>query len=73
VALGLPACLAATGNSVSTFSALALLERRHHRRWAIYYNEGNIPLTYPLPVLHKMPWVFTYNSWSPLYDDMLKV
>ncbi|KAF5827655.1 hypothetical protein DUNSADRAFT_311 [Dunaliella salina] len=61
------------GNSVSTFSALALLERRHHGRWAIYYNDGNIPLTFPLPILHKMPWVFTYNSWSPLYDDMLKV
>jgi len=61
------------GNSVSTLSALALLERRHNGRWATYYNDGNIPLTIPLPILHKMPWVFTYNSWSPLYDDVLKV
>jgi len=37
------------------------------------HRAGNIPLTFPLPVLHRMPWVFTYNSWSPLYDDMIKV
>ena len=25
-----------------------------------------------LPLLHKVPWVFTYNSWSAPYDYMLK-
>ena len=28
------------GNSVSTFSALAMLERRHRGQWAAYYNLG---------------------------------
>jgi hypothetical protein len=51
------------GNSVSTFSALTLLERRHHRLWASYYNGGNIPLATHVP-LYDLPWVFTYNSWS---------
>ncbi|KAG2499755.1 hypothetical protein HYH03_002687 [Edaphochlamys debaryana] len=60
------------GNSVSTFAALALLERRHAGRWAAYYNGGNIPLASVLPPLHRLPWVFTYNSWSPGYDYMLK-
>ncbi|EFJ43295.1 hypothetical protein VOLCADRAFT_106875 [Volvox carteri f. nagariensis] len=59
------------GNSVSTFAALALLERRHRDLWAAYYNGGNIPVAPYLPV-HKLPWVFTYNSWSGKYDYMLK-
>eukprot|EP00798_Chlamydomonas_sp_ICE-L_P015288 gene15288-21372_t len=61
------------GNSVSTFSAIAMLERRHHSRWAAYYNTGNVPITAFLRGLHRLPWVFTYNSWSPSYDYMLKV
>ncbi|KAG2483042.1 hypothetical protein HYH03_018071 [Edaphochlamys debaryana] len=60
------------GNSVSTFAALAMLERRHAGRWAAYYNGGNVPLASVLPHLHRLPWVFTYNSWSPGYDYMLK-
>ncbi|GLC41858.1 hypothetical protein PLESTM_001258700 [Pleodorina starrii] len=59
------------GNSVSTFAALALLERRHQKLWAAYYNGGNLPVAPYLPV-HKLPWVFTYNSWSAKYDYMLK-
>ncbi|GFR46701.1 hypothetical protein Agub_g8320 [Astrephomene gubernaculifera] len=59
------------GNSVSTFAALALLERRHRGQWAAYYNGGNLPIAPYLPV-HKLPWVFTYNSWSGKYDYMLK-
>ena len=59
------------GNSVSSFSALLMLERRHHGLWATYYNGGNIPLTDFLPPLYRLPWVFTYNSWSPGYDYML--
>lgn len=60
------------GNSVSTFAALGLVERRHRGRWAAYYNGGNIPLASVMPPLHRLPWVFTYNSWSSHYDYMLK-
>ncbi|KXZ50966.1 hypothetical protein GPECTOR_14g21 [Gonium pectorale] len=60
------------GNSVSTFAALGLMERRHAGRWAAYYNGGNVPLASMLPQLHRMPWVFTYNDWSPDYDYMLR-
>jgi hypothetical protein len=59
------------GNSVSTFSALAILQRRHAGRWAGYYNGGDIPLVQVLP-LFSTPWVFTFNSWSPAYEPMLK-
>ena len=41
------------GNSVSTFAALALLERRHRGQWAAYYNGGNLPIAPYLPV-HKV-------------------
>ncbi|KAI7840394.1 hypothetical protein COHA_005895 [Chlorella ohadii] len=46
------------GNSVSSFSAMLILERRHAGRFAAYYN---------------MPWVFTYNDWSAgtEYDFMV--
>ncbi|KAG2436256.1 hypothetical protein HXX76_006567 [Chlamydomonas incerta] len=60
------------GNSVSTFAALGMLERRHAGLWGAYYNGGNIPLVAVMPFLHKMPWVFTYNSWSKNYEYMLK-
>ena len=39
-------------------------------RWAAYYNEGNVPLNAMVP-LYKLPWVFTYNSWSQQYDYMV--
>ncbi len=57
---------------MSTFAALGLVERRHRGRWAAYYNGGNIPLASVMPPLHRLPWVFTYNSWSGHYDYMLK-
>ncbi|GIL68281.1 hypothetical protein Vafri_21570 [Volvox africanus] len=60
------------GNSVSTFTALGLLERRRRGQWAAYYNGGNIPLVSLMPGLHRLPWVFTYNSWSPDYEYMLR-
>ncbi|GIL81751.1 hypothetical protein Vretimale_1367 [Volvox reticuliferus] len=60
------------GNSVSTFAALGLLERRRRGQWAAYYNGGNIPLASLMPGLHRLPWVFTYNSWSPDYEYMLR-
>lgn len=60
------------GNSVSTFASLAMLERRHRGLWAGYYNGGNVPLASMLPPLARMPWVFTYNSWSPHYDYLLR-
>jgi hypothetical protein len=59
------------GNSVSTFSALNLLERQQANRWASYYNMGDIPLATFLP-FYKMPWIFTYNGKSPFYDYMVK-
>lgn len=67
--------LAATkflGNSVSTFSAMVILERQIKGNWASYYNMGDIPLSTFLP-FYKMPWVFTYNGESPSYDYMLKL
>lgn len=60
------------GNSVSTFSALIILEREQRNLWASYYNMGDIPLAAFLP-LYKMPWVFTYTGASPHYDYMAKV
>ncbi|GBF98874.1 hypothetical protein Rsub_11478 [Raphidocelis subcapitata] len=59
------------GNSVSTFSALAILQRRGAGRWAGHYNGGDIPLVQVLP-LFPTPWVFTFNSWSQGYEPMLK-
>ncbi|BDA51635.1 hypothetical protein COCOBI_19-1910 [Coccomyxa sp. Obi] len=59
------------GNSVSTFSALSILERRIEGKWASYYNGGNIPLAVYIP-LYALPWVFTFNSWSQEYEYMLK-
>ena len=59
------------GNSVSTVSALILLERRNLNRWSTYYNMGGIPLMDILPFF-RMPWVFTYNGESPAFDYMAK-
>lgn len=44
------------GNSVSTFTALAIFQRRHRGHWASYYNGGNIPLAEFLP-MDPLPWV----------------
>lgn len=59
------------GNSVSSFSALLLLERERQDAWSSYYNGGNVPMSEVLPLYH-LPWVFTYNSWSSEYNYMLK-
>jgi hypothetical protein len=42
---------------VSTFSALAILERRHSGQWAAYYNGGNLPLATMLPGRYTACWV----------------
>uniref|UniRef100_A0A6U2CS89 Hexosyltransferase n=1 Tax=Chlamydomonas euryale TaxID=1486919 RepID=A0A6U2CS89_9CHLO len=60
------------GNSVSTFSALMIMERRMLDKWAAYYNGGNIPLTGFLQGMVKLPWVFTHNNQSWEYDYMVK-
>ena len=59
------------GNSVSSFSAMLILERQKQGGWSASYNGGNIPMSAAVP-LYKLPWVFTYNSWSAKYDYMLK-
>jgi hypothetical protein len=41
------------GNSVSTFSALLLMERRQQSRWAAYYNGGRIPLERYFPLFKQ--------------------
>eukprot|EP01025_Chloroclados_australasicus_P018492 TRINITY_DN1972_c0_g2_i1.p1 TRINITY_DN1972_c0_g2~~TRINITY_DN1972_c0_g2_i1.p1 ORF type:complete len:601 (+),score=54.10 TRINITY_DN1972_c0_g2_i1:109-1911(+) len=48
------------GNSVSSFSALLILERRSQEKWANYYNGGNIPMQHFVP-LFQMPWVLAYD------------
>lgn len=59
------------GNSVSTFSAMLMLERELKGSWSSYYNMGRIPLAHFIP-LYKMPWVFTFNGNSLGYHYMLK-
>lgn len=57
------------GNSVSTFTALQILERRFRGLWASYYNGGDIPLQHILP-LYKLPWVFVVVGTE--YDYMIR-
>jgi hypothetical protein len=59
------------GNSVSTFSALNILERQFNGAWSSSYNLGLEPLSLFLP-FYQMPWVFTYNGKSANYDYMVK-
>lgn len=59
------------GHSVSSFSALSLLQRRHIGKWASYYNGGAVPLAELLP-LERLPWVFSYSSATPHLDYSVK-
>jgi len=59
------------GNSASTWSALALLQRRHNALWSSYYNGGTIPLADHLPV-DQLPWVFTFSNSTPHWDYLVK-
>lgn len=60
------------GNSVSSFSALAILSRRAQGKMATYYNGGNIPLEEYLP-FYKLSWVTTANDQMDTeYFQMLK-
>jgi len=49
------------GNSVSSFSALLIAERRAAGAVATWYNGGNVPLEELFPVF-RVPWIFTYND-----------
>ncbi len=60
------------GNSASSFSALAILERRHQGRWAAHYNGGAMPIEAHIPA-PLLPWVFAYHSATPHEDYMVKV
>lgn len=44
------------GNSVSTFSALLIMQRRHSGRYAAYYNGGTLPLAQWMPFF-KLAWI----------------
>lgn len=59
------------GNSVSSFAAMLILERQKQGAWSASYNGGNIPMSAAVP-LYKLPWVFTFNSFSSKYVYMLK-
>jgi len=59
------------GNSISTFSAVIIRERRKHHAWAGSYNRGVIPLSEFLPGF-KVPWVFTVHAIDETYDEMVK-
>jgi hypothetical protein len=58
------------GNSVSTFSALAIHQRRHAGRWASYYNGGNIPVAEFVP-MDLLPWVFSHSDGQGAEADDL--
>jgi len=51
------------GNSVSTFSALLMLERRVRGLPAAQYNGGNVPLALLMP-LYRLPWLFPLGPSS---------
>ena len=38
------------GNSVSSFSAMLIMERWHNGKYAGYYNGGNVPMEIFLPL-----------------------
>lgn len=44
------------GNSVSTFSALLIMERRQLGQYATYYNGGTLPVAQWLP-FYKLAWI----------------
>ena len=58
------------GNSVSSFSASLVLERRRRNLWAASYNEGVIPLSRFVPGF-QLPWVFAVHGDGD--DDTLKL
>eukprot|EP01025_Chloroclados_australasicus_P028504 TRINITY_DN2823_c1_g1_i10.p2 TRINITY_DN2823_c1_g1~~TRINITY_DN2823_c1_g1_i10.p2 ORF type:complete len:381 (+),score=26.76 TRINITY_DN2823_c1_g1_i10:146-1144(+) len=44
------------GNSVSSFSAMLIMERRSLGKWASHYNSGDIPMWVFVP-LYQTPWI----------------
>jgi hypothetical protein len=50
-----------SGNTVSTFSALLLLQRQHSGQLSTWYNGGGIPLEHFIP-LYTVPWVFVWKG-----------
>eukprot|EP01026_Neomeris_dumetosa_P028301 TRINITY_DN2291_c0_g1_i11.p3 TRINITY_DN2291_c0_g1~~TRINITY_DN2291_c0_g1_i11.p3 ORF type:complete len:222 (-),score=9.13 TRINITY_DN2291_c0_g1_i11:618-1283(-) len=57
------------GNSVSSFSAVLLLERQFSNKWSSYYNSGDIPMSSFLD-FYKLPWVVYSNCESIETSDM---
>ena len=60
------------GNSVSTLSALVMLQRQKLNRWSAQYNRGPIPLSKFVPG-YRLPWVFTIRGSSSAYTNLMKL
>ena len=58
------------GNSISTFSALIIRNRRLQGKWAAQYNRGEIPLSRFIPG-YRLPWVFSVRGEDKAYDYMM--
>ena len=59
-------------NSVSTLSALVMLQRQKLNHWSAQYNRGPIPLSKFIPG-YRMPWVFTVRGPSTEYTNLMKL
>jgi len=58
------------GNSISTFSALIIRNRRLEGKWASHYNRGEIPLARFVPG-YRLPWIFAVRGADRAYDYMM--
>lgn len=58
------------GNSISTFSAMIIRERRRQNKWAAQYNRGEIPLARFVPG-YRIPWIFSVRGEDKVYDYMM--
>jgi len=58
------------GNSISTFSALIIRNRRLEGKWASQYNRGEIPLARFIPG-YRLPWIFAVRGEDRAYDYMM--
>jgi len=59
------------GNSISTFSALIIRNRRLEGKWAAQYNRGEIPLAKFIPG-YRLPWIFSVRGKDEAYDYMVR-
>ena len=60
------------GNSVSTFSALIIRERRLRKAWAAQYNRGGIPLSRFVPGF-RIPWVLIASGVDAWRDRTMRI